>query len=455
MHYNKSMKRFANQDLLHWFNRNDRMPLIIRGARQVGKSTLVKLFCESQKLELIEINLEKEKLKSANSESLSIKEILDEIQFKTKKVITPQSVIFLDEIQEQPKLLSSLRYFYEERPDVAVIAAGSLLEIALKSENFSFPVGRVEFYHLGPMTFTEYLWATNNHFLSEKISNLDFSPGVHELAKEELRKYYYIGGMPKAIKTYVEENSLISVRRVQEQILQTYLADFPKYNARIQIERIQRVFTSTIVQLGKKIIYQRIDPNAQARDTRRIIELLIDARVLLTCYHTDGNNIPLMGESDSSIQKLYFLDIGLMNSLMRLDFETIDQEFENTFNTKGIISEQFVAQHLAYIHGGATSPELFYWLRDKGSQKGEIDFLLQNKNQILPIEVKSTASGHLKSLFYFAKEKKKKNAVKISLDVFSKEEVPYKIDDKSSHINLINLPLYAVETILHVPPDLG
>lgn len=450
MGYTLFMKRRAEQDLFEWFHRSSRMPLIIRGARQVGKSTLVKLFCESQKLELIEINLEKEKLKSVNAESFSIQNVLDEIQLKTKKVITPLSVIFLDEIQEQPKLLSSLRYFYEERPDVAVIAAGSLLEIALKSENFSFPVGRIEFYHLGPMTFTEYLWATNNKLLSEKISNLDFSPGVHESAKEELRKFYYIGGMPKAIKTYIEEKSLISVRRIQDQILQTYTADFPKYNARIQIERIQRVFTSTILQLGKKIIYQRIDPNAQARDTRRIIELLTDARVLLPCYHSDGNSIPLMGESDSSIQKLYFLDIGLMNCLMRLDFETIDQEFENTFNTKGIISEQFVAQHLAYIHGGATSPELFYWLRDKGSQKGEIDFLLQSKNQILPIEVKSTASGHLKSLFYFAKEKKKENAIRISLDVFSKEKVAHQIAGQPSNINLTNLPLYAVESILKI-----
>lgn len=444
------MKRLAEQHLFDWYHNPGRMPLIIRGARQVGKSTLVKLFCESQQFELIEINLEKEKLKSINAESFSIQNVLDEIQFKTKKTISRLSVIFLDEIQEQPKLLSSLRYFYEERPDVAVIAAGSLLEIALKSESFSFPVGRIEFYHLGPMTFMEYLWATNNKLLSEKISNLDFSPGVHEQAKEELRKFYYIGGMPKAIKTYVEEKSLIPVRRIQEQILQAYTADFPKYNARIQTERIQRVFTSTVLQLGKKIIYQRIDPNAQARDTRRIIELLIDARVLLPCYHSDGNSIPLMGESDLSIQKLYFLDIGLMNCLMRLDLETIDQEFENNFNTKGIISEQFVAQHLAYIQGGSVSPELFYWLRDKGSQKGEIDFLLQNKRQILPVEVKATTSGHLKSLFYFAKEKRKKKAIRISMNTFSKEDISHIIDGQASNVSLTNLPLYAVESILKI-----
>lgn len=444
------MRRVAEKYLQEWFKKKNRIPLILRGARQVGKSTLVKIFCESQKLDLIEINLEREKLKSAGLESFSIQDILDEIQFKTKKSISDKSVIFLDEIQEQPKLLSALRYFYEERPDVAIIAAGSLLEIALKTENFSFPVGRVEFYHLGPMNFTEYLWATNNKLLADKISKLDFSPGVHEMAKEELRKYYYIGGMPNAIKTYIEEKSLISVRSIQEQILQTYIADFPKYNARIQVDRIQRVFAATIQQLGKKIIYQRIDSTAQARDTRRIIELLIDARVLLPCLHSDGNNIPLLGEADPSIQKLYFLDVGLMNCLMRLDLEAIDHEFENSFNTKGIISEQFVAQHLAYIYGSSTPPELFYWLKDKGSQKGEIDFLLQDRNEIIPVEVKATKGGHLKSLFYFVKEKKKSKTVKVSMDEFSVEEISHVINDEIIIAHLTNLPLYAIGSILNI-----
>jgi predicted AAA+ superfamily ATPase len=444
------MRRIAEKYLQDWFSKKNRMPLILRGARQVGKSTLVKIFCESQEIDLIEINLEKEKLKSASLETFSIQDVLDEIQFKTKKIISKNSIIFLDEIQEQPKLLSALRYFFEERPDVAVIAAGSLLEIALKTENFSFPVGRIEFYHLGPMTFTEYLWATNNNLLATKIANLDFSPGVHEKAKAELRKYYYVGGMPYAIKTYIESKSLVPVRAIQEQILQAYTADFPKYNSRIQVDRIQRVFAATVQQLGKKIIYQRIDSNAQAKDTRRVIELLIDARVLLPCLHSDGNNIPLLGEADSSIQKLYFLDVGLMNCLMRLDLEAIDLEFENNFNTKGIISEQFVAQHLAYIYGGSIPPELFYWLKDKGSQKGEIDFLLQNKNKITPIEVKSTKGGHLKSLFYFAKEKKKTNAIKISMDEYSVENVVHKIDEKAVALNLTNLPLYAVGSVLKI-----
>lgn len=444
------MRRLAEDDLKIWFNKANRMPLILRGARQVGKSTLVRLFCESQKLELLEINLEKERLKSAETTSLSIQNILDEIQFKAKKKITKSSLIFLDEIQEQPKLLAALRYFYEERPEVAVIAAGSLLEIALKTENFSFPVGRIEFYHLSPMSFTEFLWATSNDFLSEKLDQLEFSPALHEQAKKELVKYYYIGGMPKAVKTYIEEKSLIPVREIQEQILQTYLADFPKYNARIQSDRVNRVFHAIALQLGKKIIYQKIDPSSQAKDIRRIIELLIDARVLINCVHTSGNSVPMVGESDSSIYKLYYLDIGLLNCLMRLDLEAIDQEMNNNINSKGVLAEQFVAQHLAYIYGHSAPPELFYWLRDKGSQKGEIDFLIQYKQEIVPIEVKSVKSGHLKSLFYFLKEKNKKMGIKVSLEEYHLEKIQHKIENQIIKGELINLPLYAIEGAIKI-----
>lgn len=442
------MKRIAEQHLKHWFTKKTRQPLIIRGARQVGKSTLVKLFCESQNLQLLEINLEKSKLLSVSSDEFNIQDLLDEIQLKTKKKINKKTVIFFDEIQESPKLLRSLRYFYEERPEMAVIAAGSLLEIALRSDQFSFPVGRVEFYHLGPMTFTEFLWATKNDFLHEKLEHLDFSPAVVSAAKEQLRNFYYVGGMPRAVKIFIEEKSLVTVREIQNQILQTYIADFLKYNSRIQVERIERIFYSTINQLGKKVIYQKIDPNSQSRDIRRIIELLVDARVLLPCRHTESNSVPLSGEVDSSIQKIYFLDVGLVNAMMRLDLEVIDQEMKNNFNTKGMIAEQFVAQHLAYLNHETSGPEIFYWLRDKGSQKGEIDFIFQKKDQIIPIEVKASEAGHLKSLFYFSKEKKTKMGIKISLDPFSVKKTHHKIGEQQVEISLFSLPQYAIDQLM-------
>ncbi len=452
------MKRRSESDLKRWWERADRKPLILRGARQVGKSTLVRLFCEAEKIDLIEINLEKRRLTSIEKEQFNLSDVLDEIQLKTKKTLHKNALVFLDEIQEQPRLLKMLRYFYEERPDIPVIAAGSLLELALRDESFSFPVGRVEFHNLGPMTWTEYLWATGNTLLAERISNLEFSQIVHEQALEEFRKFLYVGGMPEAIKSFVNSGSLISVRRIQEQIIQTYLADFPKYNPRIQSHRVQRVFFSAPLQLGKKVIYQRFDPHAQSRDTRRVIELLVDARVLISCFHSDGNTPPLAGESDFSIEKLYFLDVGLFNSLLGLDLSSIDREMENNFNTKGIVAEQFVAQHLAYLNGTQLSPQLHYWLRDRGSQKGEIDFLVQLQNEIVPVEVKARQAGQLKSLFYFVKEKGKALAVKLSLEPYSRKKIQHRIQGEEVCCDLVNLPIYAVETLfktLAAPPSIA
>lgn len=441
-----SMKRIAQQYLNTWIKKKHRLPLIIRGARQVGKSTLVKIFCEDQGINLIEVNLERMRLSSVDKASYQIQSILDEVQLKTKKTLNKSSLLFFDEIQESPELLKALRYFYEERPDIPIVCAGSLLEVVLNNEKFSFPVGRVEFYHLGPMNFTEFLWATDNHFLAENLERLNFTPELHDVAIDLLKKYYFIGGMPKAVLTYATDNSLLSVRDVQEQIIQTYLADFPKYNPRIRSERIDKVFYSTVNHLGKKVIYQHIDSHSKSRETRRVIELLIDAKVLLSCTHSESNSVPLKGEEDNSIQKLYFLDIGLLNSITRIDFEMIEQIFEENFNTKGVIAEQFVAQHLAYSNP-SSPPQLFYWLRDKGINKGEVDFIIENKNSVIPVEVKSAKPGHLKSLHYFSKEKSKGLAVKLSLQPYNAQTYDYKIIDGHGSLTLIELPLYAVEQI--------
>src|SRR5690554_1378247 len=441
------MKRHAEGHLKEWFSKRDRRPLIIRGARQVGKSTLVKLFTQNNELDLLEINLEKTRLISTQKQDFNIQELLDEIQIKTKKTITDKSLIFFDEIQESPYLLKYLRYFYEERPDIAVICAGSLLEIALKKEDFSFPVGRVEFYHLGPMTFSEFLIATGHEFLLTKIKNKEFTEAVHDEAKRQLIYYYYVGGMPKAVHTFTSEKSIVPVREIQEQIIQTYIADFPKYNSRINVDRVEKVFYSAVTQLGKKIIYQKLDAGRNSRDIKKALELLIDARVILKCNHTNANTSPLMGEMDEAIFKIYFLDVGLVNAMMRLDFENLSNEMKNNFNTKGMIAEQFVAQHLAYLHNESRGPELFYWLRDKGSQKGEIDFIIQRGVEIIPIEVKSVSAGHLKSLFYFAKEKKKKRAFKVSLEEYSTKTFTHIIGEENVEISLTSLPQYAIETI--------
>ncbi len=444
------MKRNAQEDLSKWYRKKDRMPLILRGARQVGKSTLVRLFCESKQLNLIEVNIEKRKLKSVETEGFDLSETLDEIQLLTKKRLTSSSLVFIDEIQEQPKLIQMLRYFYEEAPSVAVIAAGSLLEIAMKEGNFSFPVGRVEFLNLGPMTFLEFLSACNEDILVKKIEQLDFSPSVHELATKYLKKYFYVGGMPKSVLEYIETKSIVNCREIQEQVIQTYIADFPKYKKRVDGDRLSKVFNSSAYHVGRKAIYQHLDPDAKSRETRRTIELLVDARVLLPCYHSNGSQVPLGATIDEKLFKLYFIDVGLLNCIHRLDYDTLENEIANQFATKGMIAEQFVAQHLWQFEGLKPLPHLNFWLRDKDSQKGEIDFLIESHGEILPVEVKAHQGGRLKSLFYFSYEKKWKQAIKLSLSPFAEKEIKHKFEDRTVSIRLKELPLYAVEALKNI-----
>ncbi len=432
------MRREALSDFKKWLTSNSRKPMILRGARQVGKSTLVRKFSVAEGLDLIEINLEIEHLKAVESDDFNLQSLLDEIQLKKKKRIKENSLIFFDEIQESPKLLKYLRYFYEKDPTLKIIAAGSLLEIALHSQDFSFPVGRVSFYHLGPMNFREFLWATGQSYLDEKLSNFEFSHEVHTAGIKALKDYYYVGGMPAAVKVFAQTNSFLEMRDVQEQIIQTYQADFPKYNRRIDVQRISRVFQSLALVAGQKIIYSKLDSSSTSRDIRRIVELLIDARVVLSCIHSDGNCIPLLGESDLRVLKTYFLDIGLLNCLLRLDFDSIDLEFENHFNTKGVIAEQFVAQHLNFFQEPTLEPQLIYHLRDKGSKKAEIDFLIEYKRKIYPIEVKSASRGHLKSLKYFAEKKNTSLCFKVCLKEF------YVDKDFANGAKLVTLPLYAL-----------
>ncbi len=433
------MKRESLNYLKEWYQKDNSKPLIIRGARQVGKSTLVRLFCEDHNLDLIEFNFEIETLTSIEKEDFKIQFLLDEIQLKKKKKIKKNTLIFFDEIQESPRLLKLLRYFYEDAPQVKVIAAGSLLEIALKADNFSFPVGRVQFYHLGPMSFREFLWATNQFFLDEKLSNFEFSDEIHKAGLVALRDYFYVGGMPEAVKEFSSTDSLANMRELQNQIVQTYQADFPKYNKRINIQRINRTFSNISLNVGEKVIYSKLDVDSTSRDIKRIVELLIDSRVILPCIHTSGNTSPLTGESDPRIFKTYFLDIGLLCSILNLNLDTIDYEFKNEFNMRGVLAEQYVAQHLNYYEGSTKGPSLFYHLRDKGAQKAEIDFLIEDGNKIYPIEVKASASGHLKSLKYFCGAKKSRVGIKLSLAEYSE------IENFVEGTKLVNIPLYAVE----------
>jgi predicted AAA+ superfamily ATPase len=456
------VKRLAQLDLKKWFLQVDRPPIILRGARQVGKTTLVRQFCHDEKIELFEINLEYKKLNclkqnvnSSDPINVSVEDIIDEIELSLKRKLTKNSLIFFDEIQEEPKLINLLRYFYELKPELNIIAAGSLLEWAIKEGNYSFPVGRVIFYHLGPMTFCEFLLSMNEDSLVQKIQEKKITSTVHEKSLGYLKKYFYLGGMPKVLLKYQQTGSLLEAREIQEQILQTYVADFPKYNKRINLIRMERIFNGMSLYIGKKNIYQNYDEASKSREIKRVIDLFIDAKIIYPAYHSEASGVPLQATNDLSIFKLYFIDIGLLNAIHKLSFETLDADFKLNLVTKGLLAEQFVAQHLNFINGSKLSPQLNYWLRDKGSQKGEIDFLVEDKGKIWPIEVKAGSSRQMKSLFYFSKEKKINEAILFSLmdqNMLTKinefEELNHKIEGKEVGIKLRHLPMYVVEKLI-------
>lgn len=441
------MKRIYEDDLSKWYLANDRKPLILRGARQVGKSTLVRLFAEKSGLDLIEINLEKKQFHSLKAENFDIQDWIIEIESIAKKQFHQKTLIFIDEIQVQVKALAMLRYFYEERPGIAVISAGSLLEIALHNEEVSFPVGRVSFMWIGPMTFGEYLMAQGSTDLYQRILENNLLELHHQMLLDELKKYYFIGGMPKSIKTYIETKSFIEVRAIQEEILQTYQEDFPKYAKRINTDRLTNVFKQLTFHLGKKLIYQHLDRESKSIEVKKCIELFIKANIIVPVYHSDANGIPLRSQVDTNVFKIYFLDIGLVNCLHEFSWDGFNKIFDETFSTKGFLAEQFVAQHLAYHLNKKSLPELTYWLRDKNINKAEIDFLTSARGEIVPIEVKSQTGGKLKSLIVFAEEKNCLKSFKLSKKWFEKNTLNI---SEGRILEVDSWPLYAIEGLIRI-----
>jgi uncharacterized protein len=445
------MYRKSLESLKIWFHKKDRQPLILRGARQVGKSTLVRNFAKENDLDLIEFNFENFKFKNLSDENFNLEFLIQEIEDIKIKKISKNTLFFFDEIQESPVLLKKIRYFYEEQQQIAVICAGSLLEFALNQENFSFPVGRVEFHHLGPMTFDEFLIALDQTSLSTNIQSGTYKEHLHEKIIEFLHLYYYIGGMPKSVQTYLDTKSLIDVRTIQQNLNQSYKLDFPKYGKKINVERLSNVFQKVSANVGQKVIYQKIDSESKTREIRKALEMLIKAKLLMPCFHSEASpSGTLENQYDDTIFKIYFLDIGLLNAMLETTWSDISKNYEDLFIIKGFMAEQFIAQHLQYIKEPHIEPKLFYWLRDKSTARAEVDFVIQNNSIKYPIEVKADKSGGLKSLSYFCSEKKVSVAIKMSLAPYStvlkETKILKKGKTKPVQYELVNVPIYFVES---------
>ena len=449
------MIRFVENSLKTWLNSYRRKPIIIRGARQVGKSTLVRMFAKSSNLDIIEINLEKYLYLDEIFKTFDLDVIFKELEGISGKSFNDNTLLFLDEIQATPNALACLRYFYEERSDIFVIATGSLLEFTLSEHNFSMPVGRVDYRYLGPMSFNEFilnLYPDLNKYLSslEEIKNIPEI--IHIKLTEKFKEYLFIGGMPEAVLAFKETKKLNEVKLVHRSICDTYMDDFSKYRKNnINLLLLQKIFRAIPQNVGKKVKYSNYSKDHKAKEIRESIELLIKAKICNPVYSSDCSGLPLEATSSQSTYKLMFLDVGLVNHICGLDLNNIMALENDSLINKGQIAEQFIGQHLIISDDMTRSSNLNYWLRENKKGNAEVDFVTVIDSKITPIEVKAGKSGTLKSLHQFVYLKNVNSAIRFDLNKYSKQRVSYKIisDGKEREVefNLESYPLYAVGLI--------
>ncbi len=444
------LNRSYKQQLKAWMEGYRRKPLVLRGARQVGKSTLVESFAREAGLRLVTINSEKNRQLDHVFKTLDLARILPELEsLADQGPINEQALLFLDEIQATPNALQALRYFYEERAELPVIAAGSLLEFALSKHSFSMPVGRVQYLHMGPMTFREFVEACEPDMLSQ-LNRITFDAPLPGTAHRRLcalqRQYLYVGGMPEAVATYKETGSLSEVADVHREIVDTYVDDFAKYAQEHDLALLQRIFYSVPRMLGQKIKYVNLASGERAARVRTMIHLLTKAQVILPVFHSHCSGIPLGADISESVFKLAFLDVGLANHLCGLTWRDISSANDTRLVNEGGIAEQYVAQQLAWL--GKSKPDLTYWQREGRQGNAEIDFALAIGPVIYPVEVKAGKSGTLKSLDQFILHKGLHTALRFDLNPPSRQTVNHtaKVHHGTATVTyeLLSLPLYAI-----------
>jgi predicted AAA+ superfamily ATPase len=452
--------RQSEDYLKNWHAKLHRKPLILRGARQVGKSTLVRQFAAGNDLVLNEINLEKRPELDGVFKSLDVKRILLEIEgLLGRKIEGAHSLLFLDEVQATPHALAALRYFYEERPELPVIAAGSLLEFTLSKHAFSMPVGRVEYHHIGPLAFSEFIACTEPDLNPWRVAAARFETvpeTAHRRLLSRLREYLYVGGMPEAVQMFIESGSLSEVQEVHRSIAETYQDDFSKYAQHTDLVRLRRVFAQIPRNIGRKIKYVNLSREERAREIKACVELLSLAQVCQKVVAAHCSGVPLAAEANEETYKLIFMDVGMVNHLCGGRWNDIAEATGQTLVNEGPLAEQFIGQHLAYLESGR--PHLHYWIREGKTNNAEVDYVVVRGSRIVPIEVKAGAGGSLKSLQQFVLEKNVRQAVRFDLNQSSKVTAVYRArlgqEVADVTFELLSLPLYAVEALPFADPVL-
>lgn len=429
------MRRDAMQQLYDWKEKTTRKPLIVRGARQVGKTWLMKEFASSAYRQFAYINFEdNEVMKDVFQKDFDVERILMAIQLVTGIVVDTETLIIFDEIQEAPRGLTALKYFQEKAPQYHVVAAGSLLGIAMHS-NDSFPVGKVDFMDLYPLSFSEFLEAVGQEAFARLLAKKDWGLIAAFRSKliDLLKQYYYVGGMPEVVNAFINHKDYAEVRQLQQTILDSYDRDFSKHAPIAEVPRIRMIWRSVPAQLAKenkKFIYGVVKEGARAKDFELAIEWLIDAGLIYKVSRVKKAGIPLSAYEDFSAFKLFLLDTGLMGAMSGLPPQTLLEGNVLFSDYKGAITEQYVLQQLKSVKGLS----IYYWSSD--TSRGELDFLLQKDVSVIPVEVKAEENLQSKSLRFFVEKNAGLHGVRFSMSDYRKQEW------------MINYPLYSVGYIL-------
>lgn len=427
------MKREIINDLIKWKESKNRKPLIINGARQVGKTYIVKEFGKNYYENIIYVNFETNKeLSNQIQESIDAKFIINKLElFYGEKILPEKTLIFFDEIQANERALTSLKYFYEDASEYHIIAAGSLLGIAINREDYSFPVGKVQMINMYPLSFKEFLIAIGRKSLIEEIKkhfeqNEKIDKDIHELCLKLYRTYLVVGGMPEVVKTYIEEEKVISALDIQAMILDSYMRDMTKYADNAESNKIISAFDSIPVQLAKdnpKFQYKVISKGATSSIFGPAILWLKNSGIVNQVFKANAQ-MPLEMHKDLASFKLYMSDVGLFVNKARYPLYQIDLSTQPTMISMGPLTEHYVANELRVNGYG-----LYYWESDGTA---ELDFVIQKEMDIIPIEVKSSIHTKSRSLDLYMKKHNPKYAIRISEKNFGFEN------------NIKSVPLYAV-----------
>lgn len=429
------MKRSIEKELLQWQNSPHRKPLLIRGARQIGKTFIIEKFGKQYFDSLLTINFEEMKeVRKTFDGNLTPSIILRDLSTRFKVPITPgKTLLFFDEIQACPNALHSLRFFKEQIPELHIIGAGSLLEFILGDDRFSFPVGRIEYFYMRPLSFLEFLEAKGEQatisWIQEATPQKPIGASTHSALIQLIKDYFIVGGMPEAVSNYLQTQQFLNLDSIHKTLLNTYENDFGKYPRSSQQKFMKLLFEAAPRLVGDHFKYARIHPHAQSRDYLETLDVLSRTGILHQVFANSASGIPLAAQKNEKKFKLLFLDIGLLPQAMPVGTEDL------SLINSGNLAEQFVGQELIAYTKPYERASLYYWEREKKGSEAEVDYVIEVGTHIIPIEVKAGKTGRLRSLRQFIDEKKAPLGIRLSQAPLSLER------------DVLSVPFYMINEI--------